>query len=79
MAQKLSAPLPPDLDLTAPFQVVLTALGPADGSLVSGVNVSNVAIIATNAIPDSATDETPLPLPLPLFVPIPDDEEVAAA
>ena len=53
MAQKLDVSMPQDLDLTASWSVRVTALD-ANGALVSGVNVSNMAIVADTANPDTA-------------------------
>ena len=58
MAQKLTAGFPPDLDLPANFIVQLSAVNPSTGALVSGVNVSNVAIMALPAVP--GTDDSGL-------------------
>jgi hypothetical protein len=72
MAQKLTAALPADFDLPANFIVQLTAVDPATGALVTGVNVSNVAIMAAPITPDTVDTEplfaptTPLWLPVPL-------------
>ena len=54
MAQKLTAGFPPDLDLPANFIVQLSAVNPSTGALVSGVNVSNVAIMATPVTPGTS-------------------------
>jgi hypothetical protein len=71
MAQKLTAALPPDFDLPASFVVQVTAVDPATGALVAGVNVSNVAIMANPVVPDT-TDTEPLFVPTtPLWLPIP--------
>lgn len=53
MAQKLDVSMPQDLDLTASWSVRVTALD-ATGALVSGVNVSNMAIVADTQNPDTA-------------------------
>jgi hypothetical protein len=72
MAQKLTAGLPPDFDLPANFIVQLTAVDPTSGAVVSGVNISNVAIMAAPVTPDTVDSEplfvptTPLWLPSPL-------------
>jgi len=69
MAQKLVASLPPDLDLPANWIVRLTALDPTTGALVSGVNVSNVAIIADSLTPATTdTGVTLVPVP-PVWLP----------
>ena len=46
MAQHLIADLPKDIVLSSDFIVRITAVDSATGSLVSGVNVSNVVISA---------------------------------
>ena len=71
MAQKLTAALPPDLDLPSSFIVQLTAVDPNTGAVVSGVNVSNVAIVADSLTPGTA-DESPSLVPVqPLWLPEP--------
>jgi hypothetical protein len=71
MAQKLTAALPSDLDLPANFIVQLAAVSPTTGAAVSGVKVSNVAILASPITPDT-TDTEPLFVPTtPLWLPIP--------
>lgn len=45
MAVPLDAPLPPNLDLGAGWTLRVTALSTADGSVVSGVSVSNFGVI----------------------------------
>jgi hypothetical protein len=69
MAQKLTAALPPDLDLPANFIVRVSALDPTTGALVSGVNVSNVAIVADSLTPDTADTATALVPVAPLWLP----------
>lgn len=71
MAKPLNAALPPDFDLPANFIVQLTAVDPNTGAVVSGVNVSNVAIMAAPVTPDT-TDTEPLFTPTtPLWLPVP--------
>lgn len=53
MAEKLDVPMPVGLDLPAGWTVRVTAVD-SFGALVSGVNVSNMAIIAD--APLGATD-----------------------
>lgn len=53
MAQKLDVSMPQDLDLTASWSIRVTALD-STGNLVSGVNVSNMAIVADTQNPDTA-------------------------
>lgn len=45
MAQKLDVPMPQDLDLTSGWSIRVTAVD-TTGAVVSGVKVSNMAIIA---------------------------------
>ena len=71
MARKVIGGFPPDLDLVAGFRIRLTAVDANTGALVSGVNVSNVAIIALPLVPATADTEATLPDVAPLFVPVP--------
>lgn len=48
MAQKLTATIPPDLDLAEFYTIRFTALDPNTGDEVAGVNVSGCQIIASN-------------------------------
>jgi hypothetical protein len=68
VALKLTASLPPDLDLPPNWIVQLVAVDPTTGAAVSGVNVSNVAIIAavaaTDTTGDTGQDYAPLFIPL---------------
>lgn len=45
MAVPLDAPMPANLDLGPGFTLRVTALSTADGSVVSGVKVSNFAVL----------------------------------
>ena len=54
MAQKLTASMPENLDLQANYVVQITAVDPTTGALVSGINVSNVAIMAEQITPASS-------------------------
>jgi hypothetical protein len=54
MAQKLTASLPPDLNLPANFIIQISAVDPSTGAVVSGVKASNVAIIAEPMTPDTS-------------------------
>jgi len=45
MAQKLSADLPPDLDLSESWVLQFAAVDPVDGSDIAGVTISNVSIV----------------------------------
>jgi hypothetical protein len=73
MAQKITAALPPDFDLPANFIVQLTAVDPNTGATVSGVKVSNIAIMAAPVVPDTADSGTPFPPATPLWLPVPVD------
>lgn len=53
MAAKLDVSMPQDLDLPAGWSVRVTAVD-SGGSLVSGVNVSNMAIVADAPLGASA-------------------------
>ena len=53
MAQKLDVSMPQDLDLTSAWSIRVTALD-SSGALVSGVNVSNMSIVADTQDPDTA-------------------------
>jgi hypothetical protein len=44
MAVPQDAPMPPDLDLGPGWTLRVTALSTSDGSVVSGVNVSNFGV-----------------------------------
>ena len=56
MAQKLEASMPEALDLDTSWTVQFAAVSPVDGSAVSGVNVSDAAIIADQVA--GPTEET---------------------
>lgn len=71
MAQKLTAALPPDFDLGANFVVRLAAVDPTTGANVSGVTVSNVALMAKAVVAALAQD--PDPDFVPLFLPVPSE------
>jgi len=49
VAIPLDAPLPPNLDLGPGFTLRVTALSTADGSVVSGVTVSNFSVLVDDA------------------------------
>ncbi len=51
MAVPLDAPMPANLDLGPGFTLRVTALSTADGSVVSGVTVSNFGVI----VPDDGS------------------------
>ena len=71
MAQKLTAALPPDFDLGANFIVSVTVVDPTTGALVSGVNVSNVTLMAAAVVAPITQDEGPDYAPL--FLPVPSE------
>ena len=48
MATPLDAPMPANLDLGPGFTLRLTALAVSDGSVVSGVNVSNFSVLVND-------------------------------
>lgn len=48
MAVPLDAPMPANLDLGPGFTLRVTALSTADGSVVSGVNVSNFSVLVAD-------------------------------
>ncbi len=66
MAAPLQAPLPQGYDLITNYQVVFTALDATTGDLVTGVLVSNAAIVASQVEGTLAQLATPMWLPLPL-------------
>ena len=68
MAQKLTAAMPPGLDVPPSTIIQITAVDATTGDTVTDVVISNVSIIATTALPPEV-DEGPAPL-APLFVPI---------
>jgi hypothetical protein len=71
MARKLTGGFPPALDLLHGYVLRLTAVDPTTGALVSGVNVSNVAVMGTQVTP-STDDGTDTVASLePLFIPLP--------
>lgn len=49
MAVPLDAPMPANLDLGPGFTLRVTALSTADGSVVSGVTVSNFSVLVSDA------------------------------
>lgn len=49
MAVPLDASMPPNLDLGPGWTLRVTALSTADGSVVSGVNVSNFGVLLDDA------------------------------
>lgn len=69
MAQKLTAALPPELDLDDLYTIRVAAIDPATGDDVAGVVVSNVQIVATNigAAADASLEVGPF-----MLVPGPD-------
>ena len=55
MAQKLEASMPEALDLDTSWTVQFAAVDPVSGAAVSGVNVSDAAIIADQVARHRAT------------------------
>ena len=52
MAVPLDAALPPNLDLGPGFTLRVTALATSDGSVVTGVKVSNLSILSVDVAGD---------------------------
>jgi hypothetical protein len=50
MAEPFELPLPPDFDLDDNFQIRVTALDPATGNVVAGVNVGTVTLMVDNLL-----------------------------
>jgi len=71
MAQKLSAGLPENLDLTQPYTITFAALDPTSGAAVTGVVISNAQIHAANLSGSSMQQLTVGPPEQPLWLPIP--------
>lgn len=69
MAQKLTAAMPPDLELTANWQVVFRAVDPTTGADVAGVNVSSAALAVEN-LAGTPSSELAFPELDPLWLPI---------
>jgi len=70
VARKLTGGMPPGWDLPHGFSIRLTAVDANTGALVSGVNVSGVAIMAVSVTPATA-DDGGVPALEPLFIPLP--------
>jgi hypothetical protein len=68
VAQKLTAAMPPGLDIPPATLIQITAVDATTGDTNTDVLVSNVSIIATTALPPEV-DGGLQPL-APLFVPI---------
>ena len=68
MAQKLKGPLPPNLDLPPSTLIQITAVDATTGADIPAVVISNVAILATTALPPELDDG--LSPVSPLFVPV---------
>jgi hypothetical protein len=54
MAQKISAALPPNMDLDASYVIEFAALDPTTGDPVTGVVVSNAYMLVTQLTPGTA-------------------------
>lgn len=59
MAQKIAVQMPQDLDLVAGWTIRVTAVD-STGAVVSAVKVSNLAIIADQAVPQTAGETAQL-------------------
>ncbi len=68
MAVPLNAPMPDNLDLGPGFILRVTALSTTDGSVVSGVNVSNFSVELNN---DGSVDLSTLEVGPYMLVPGP--------
>lgn len=68
MAQIVNAPMPQDIDIVGGWKVRVTAVDSA-GAVVSGVNVSNMTIVA-----DSPTSQTGVELAVGPFMLVPGPE-----
>ena len=66
MAQKLIAPLAPNLELQPGYIVKLIAVDPTTGAAVTGVVVSNVSM-QVDVQPTDEDSETPTVVVPPLF------------
>jgi hypothetical protein len=69
MAQKLTAAIPPAFDLSPNYIIRVTAVDPASGNTVTGVNVSNVSIFAAPVTPGTADEAATLVPVAPLWLP----------
>lgn len=56
MAQKLTASMPEGMDLDGSYIVQWAALDPTDGSVVTGVVVSEAAMLVTQVSPGTADE-----------------------
>ena len=63
--------MPSDYDLPPNFVVQLTAVDPTTGATVSGVTVSNIAIMADPITPGTADEISTLVPVAPLWLPEP--------
>lgn len=70
MAQKLAAGIPSSLDLTQSWVLRFAAVDPTTGAAVTGVTISDAAIICTQVGPTggepSLLNEAPLWVAIPL-------------
>jgi len=71
VAKKLTASMPGEFDLPPNFIVQVTALDATAGTLVSGVNVSNVAIMAAPVTPSTEDTGTLFEPTTPIWLPVP--------
>lgn len=73
MAQKLTANLPLDLDLSGNWKIQLAAVDPTSGAAVTGVKVSGVSLLANLTSAAGDDDNPTLTLQPLLFLPLPLD------
>ncbi len=64
MPQPLIAGLPPDCELEAGYTIRVTALDPATGAQVTGVQLSDVSLFVTD-VNDNVDDFAPIPILVP--------------
>jgi len=69
MPHKLTASMPEGMDLDASYTVQWAALDPTDGSVVTGVVVSDAAMLVTQVSPGTADDLSFGPF-APMFIPV---------
>jgi hypothetical protein len=73
MAQKLSAPMPANLDLGATWTLRFAAVDPTTGAGVSGVKISNASLLVTQV--QGSPPGLQAPAVAPLWLPVPLDGE----
>jgi hypothetical protein len=72
MSAPMKAGLAPDLDLDGDYIVQFTALSPTDGSVVTGVSVSNVSLLVENVAGGNLGDQPAFGDPLWISLPAED-------